>query len=277
MLDQDIAQIQKYYDMVVEYLITYSFQLLAALVIFLIFLWLASRFGLFIKGLLTRRRVDITLSQFLGNIAKLVILAVGIIIALGKVGISITPFVAAIGAASLGVGLALQGMLSNYSAGLVIILTRPFTVGNTITVQDITGVVQEVRLANTILINEEEEVITVPNKYLIGDIMFNSYENKLAELEVGIAYSADANKTIELIKHILEKDKEVDSDRPAQVGIAGFADSSVLIGVRYWAPTRSYYQIQYRINGLIYAALQQNDIQIPFPQREVKILSKDEI
>ncbi|MER2493637.1 mechanosensitive ion channel family protein [Catenovulum sediminis] len=272
MFESDIQRLEKYYDMAIEFLVTYSFQLLGALIVFLFFLWLANRIGRFINELLLKKKLDITLSQFLANFVKFIILAAGIVISLSKIGISITPFVAAIGAASLGVGLALQGMLSNYGAGLAIILTRPFVLGNTITIQNITGIVKEVRLACTILVNEEEEDIIIPNKFLIGDILHNSYQNKLVESSVGISYDSDPKLAIKLITDILQSFEQVDSSQPAQVGINEFGDSSINIGLRYWAPTQGFYEVKYQVNMAIFDALKANNIHIPFPQREVRIL-----
>ncbi len=273
MFDQDIEKLQKYYDMVIEYLVTYSFQLVGALVIFILFLWLASKFSNWVKGFLLTKKVDVTLSQFLANLLKILVLAIGIVIALGKIGISITPFVAAIGAISLGAGLALQGTLSNYGAGLAIILTRPFKVGNTITIQNVTGVVKEIRLPNTLLVNEEEEDIVIPNKYLIGDILHNSYENKLVDACIGISYDSDPKKAIEIIAHVLAQFEWIDNKKPAQIGIDEFGDSSINIGIRYWVPTERFFELKYIANLAIFEQLKENGIKIPFPQREVRILS----
>ncbi|EWH12194.1 mechanosensitive ion channel protein MscS [Catenovulum agarivorans DS-2] len=273
MFVEDIEKLEKFYDLAIEYLVTYSFQLLAAVIIFLLFLLLANKVGKLLNQTLVSKKVDITLSQFLANLVKFIILAAGCIVALGKIGISITPFVAAIGAASLGAGLALQGMLSNYGAGLAIILTRPFTLGNTITIRDITGVVKEVKLASTILVNEEEEDIIIPNKFLIGDVLHNSYQNKLVDTRIGVSYDSDVKLAIKLISDILEEFSGVDNSKPAQIGIDEFADSSINIGVRYWATTQSYYDIKYQVNMAIFEALTLHNIKIPFPQREIKILN----
>lgn len=273
MFVEDIEKLEKIYELAIEYLVTYSFQLLAAFVIFGIFLLLANKAGKILNQTLVKRHVDVTLSQFLANLVKFLVLAAGTVVALGKIGISITPFVAAIGAASLGAGLALQGMLSNYGAGLAIILTRPFTIGNTITVRDITGVVKEVKLASTVLVNEEEEDIIIPNKFLIGDVLHNSYQNKLVDSCIGISYDSDVKLTIQLISDILQEFDGVDSSRPAQIGIDSFADSAINIGVRYWATTQSYYDIKYQVNLAIFETLKHKGIKIPFPQREVRILS----
>ena len=196
------------------------------------------------------------------------------IIALGKLGISVTPFLAAVGALSLGAGLAVQGLLSNYGAGLNIIITRPFVVGDTISVQGVTGQVKEVHLAYTVLSNEDDIEITIPNKHIVGEIIHNSFNNTLAELSIGIGYGEDPQKAIELILKTITSMDEVTNDQQPQVGIESFGDSSVNIGIRAWLPTQQYYQLLFKMNQAIFKALKDADVEIPFPQREVTILDK---
>ncbi|MFQ3259172.1 MAG: small conductance mechanosensitive channel, partial [Pseudoalteromonas distincta] len=123
MISSEIEQFEKYYTMLTEYMVTYSMQIVGAIFIVLIGLWIAQKLAKFVAALMTRHNVDITLTNFVSSVVKVLLIVMVIIIALGKIGISVTPFVAAIGAASLGAGLALQGMLSNYGAGLAIIAT----------------------------------------------------------------------------------------------------------------------------------------------------------
>lgn len=144
-LDQELQQLQGVYQLITEFLVTYSFQLVGALLIFLLGLWVASKVSRLVAKQFDKHNIDITLSNF---VRILIIVMVGII-ALGKIGISITPMVAAIGAASLGAGLALQGMLANYAAGVTIIVTRPFVVGNTIEIKGESGVVKRIHLGMT--------------------------------------------------------------------------------------------------------------------------------
>jgi|TARA_B100000745_G_scaffold254222_1_gene176631 small conductance mechanosensitive channel len=274
MIEQELEQLQGLYQVAINFMVTYSFQLVGALFIFLLGLWLANKAGRWLTRLLKHRKIDITLSQFLGNSIRVAIIIGVVIICLGKVGISITPFVAAIGAASLGAGLAFQGLLSNYAAGFAIILSRPFSVGNTITVQDHTGVVKEIHLAYTIITNEEEEDITIPNKYLIGDVLMNSYEYKLVDSSVGVAYATDMNQAIALIHATLVEVEGVSTEKSPQVGIDEFGDSSVNLGMRYWVPTQTYFETKYQANLAVFQALQKAGITIPFPQREVRLLDK---
>jgi len=144
-MEEELQQAQKIYDLVVNYMVTYSFQILAAIIIMVLGLIVARKISNFLENFMVKKGLDVTLSHFTASFLKIVILTFAAIIALGKLGISVTPFVAAIGALSLGAGLALQGLLSNYGAGVSIIVARPFIVGDTISVQGVTGVVKEVK------------------------------------------------------------------------------------------------------------------------------------
>jgi small conductance mechanosensitive channel len=199
-----------------------------------------------------------------------------LVVALNKLGISITPFVAAIGAASLGAGLALQGLLSNYASGFNIILLRPFVVGDTISVKGVTGVVTEVLLGYTIIRDEDNVKITIPNKHIVGEILHNSRQVSLLELTVGINYSHNPIEVAALIQTLVEKQDYVDHEKPPLVGIDEFGDSSINIGIRFWTPTARLYESKFTTYRLVYELLQQEKIKIPFPQREIKILNHSE-
>lgn len=274
MIEQEIAQIEHYYVLIRDYLVTYSMQLLGALVILLLGLWLAKKLAKGTESLMLRHNIDVTLTNFVSNVVKVLIIIMFTIIALGKIGISVTPFVAAIGAASLGAGLAVQGMLSNYGSGLAIIATRPFVVGDTIAVKGVCGQVKSIELGHTILINEEKVEITIPNKHIIGEIMQNSFAHSLVKGEIGIAYSASADRAIAIINEILSDNDAVADTPQAQVGIEAFGDSAVIISYRYWVPTTQIIEHKLAINGAIYAAIQAAEIEIPFPQRVVTLKEK---
>jgi small conductance mechanosensitive channel len=123
------------------------------------------------------------------------------------------------------------------------------------------------------LINEDKEQITIPNKYMIGDVLVNSFSYRLVEGSVGIAYDSDTQKAIELIKNVLLNHDEVSKDNEPIVGIEKFANSSVDIGYRYWAPTNSYFKVQYAINQEVFNVLKKENIDIPFSQMEIRMLS----
>lgn len=275
-MEQELATIQKIYDVAVEFIINYSFQIFGAIIILLIGGKLAGWLGGWVSRFCEKRNVDVTLSRFFGNLVKVVTLAFVIIIAIGKFGISIAPFIAAIGAIAFGSSFAIAGPLSNYGAGLAIILSRPFVVGNTITVSGVSGVVDEIRLAATILSTEDGETITIPNKHIVGEILLNSYANRIVESTVGIAYSDDPQRAIDVIRQALAEIDAVCSEPAPQVGIAAFGESSIDIGLRYWVPTKKYYQTLYRANLALHQALQDAGITIPYPQRDVHLKTSAE-
>lgn len=273
MIDKEIEQLEAIYDLVAEYLVTYSFQLLGALIIVIIGIWLGGRIAAVIEHSCAKRKLDITLSRFFASTAKLLVITIVVIIALGKIGVSIGPFVAALGAVSLGIGLALQSPLANYGAGLNLILTRPFVVGDTISVKGVTGIVREIRLAYTILGNEDDVQITIPNRHIIGEIIHNSNADTLIELEVGVSYNADPVVASKLIAKALAADQLLGSRDAPIVGIDQFADSNIVLAIRLWAPSEKHYQIRYQANELVYTTLKAANIEIAYPQREVRLLS----
>ncbi|MFH1983485.1 MAG: mechanosensitive ion channel family protein [Pseudomonadota bacterium] len=271
-MEQELAQAKAVYQQVTEFFVSYSFQIIGALIILGIGALVARKVSNLVLRLCERKGLDITLSRFFANAARLAIIAAVAIVALGKLGISVTPFIAAIGALSLGAGLAVQGLLSNYGAGLNIILTRPFVVGDTIEVKGVTGLVKEVHLAVTVLSDEDDVRITIPNKHIVGEIIHNSNTDTLAEETVGISYESNPDDAIAAIRQALETTENVSRTKPPLVGIQDFADSSITIGIRFWAPTHKYFETRYRANAAIFSALGAAGIAIPFPQREVRIL-----
>jgi small conductance mechanosensitive channel len=133
--------------------------------------------------------------------------------------------------------------------------------------------VEEIGLAATHLSTEDGEQITIPNKHIVGEILINSFENKVVEMDIGISYDDDAQQAIDAIQTALQKIPDIIAEPAPQIGIEEFADSSVNIGMRYWVPTKQYFQILYQANLAVYNALQQAGITIPFPQRDIHMLS----
>ena len=274
-MNQELEQLQTVYNTLVEFFITYSFQLLGAIIILLTGLLLASRVAKYVEKVCLKHKLDITLSRFVASVSKIVIITAVAIVVLNNIGISITPFIAAVGAISLGAGLAVQGLLTNYSVGLNIILTRPYVIGDTISVQGVTGIVTEVRLAYTILSDEDNVTITIPNRHVIGEILQNSGPWRLVEAQVGVAYHSNIDQVKSIISEVLEH-QNLTEHQPAQIGIDEFADSAITIGFRYWAPTGQYHQVRFKVNDQVFAALNGAGVNIPFPQREITVRHSDQ-
>ena len=270
-IKNELETITRLTNTIIDFFVNYSFQVIGAIIIFLIGLIIARWLAKIALRICEKHTVDVTLSLFIASTVKLLVIAMIIVVCLGKFGISVAPFVAAIGAISLSAGLALQGVFSNYGAGFTIILTRPFVVGNTICINDISGIVKEIKLAYTVLSTEDGEMITIPNKHIVGEVITNSFEYKVVEASVGISYAEDPGKAIDLIRSCLGTFSEIPSSPSPQVGIEAFADSSVNIAYRYWVPTEKYFELQYQVNLAVFQSLQNADVEIPFPQREVTV------
>ena len=202
----------------------------------------------------------------------MLVIGLFLIIALSQVGISITPLIAAIGGLAVGASFAIQGPVSNYGAGLVIILTRMFKVGDTISLLGCSGQVEEITLSITTLQAEDGEKIIIPNKHIVGEFHKNSQANRIVEGQVGIAYDSDPAAAIAIIRDCLADIDGVATDPQPQVGINSFGDSSINIDYRIWVATHRYFELLHRCNLAVFKALKDNGVVIPFPQREVRML-----
>ena len=271
-MDKEPQEVGRFYNIVIEFFVNYSFQIVGAVIIFVIGVIASKYVYKMVLNLLLKNKIDETLSTFISNFVRFLIVLMMGVLALGKLGISIAPFIAALGALSLTAGLALQGSVSNFAAGVVLVATKPFKVGDTITIHDVYGEVDEIKLAYTVLINEDKEQITIPNKYMIGDVLVNSFSCRIVEGSVAVGYSSGVDKAISIIKDVLSKHENISDTNESIVGIENFGDSGIDIGYRYWVPTKSFFKTQYSVNLEVLKALKDATIEIPFPQREVRIM-----
>jgi small conductance mechanosensitive channel len=274
LLRTELEQASAMYDMVINFFTNYSFQLVGALIILLLGYAVAGKVAKIILRVCEKQQLDITLSRFLASTTKVVVMVMVSVMALSKIGVSITPFIAAIGAISLGAGLALQGLLSNYAAGFNIIIIRPFVVGDTIEVQGVTGIVNEVQLAYTVIENEDGAKITIPNKHIVGEVVLNSRKNSLLKLSVGISYQDNPLAVVNLVESTLSKLDIFTDEVRMQVGIDEFANSAINIGIRLWIPTTNLYSVKYAAYKAIYLAFEAAQITIPYPQQDIHIIDK---
>jgi small conductance mechanosensitive channel len=270
-MEEDLQAIQKATEVASEFVVSYGFQFLGALIIMFVGSKVANWLSSLVLTLCKSRELDITLSKFFASITKIVVLVFVGIIALGKFGITITPFIAALGALIFGSTFALQGPIGNYGAGLTIILTRAFVVGNTIRVQGVVGIVREIKLAHTQIVNEDGEVITIPNNSVIGEVLVNSFSNLIVEREIGIHYQEDPQAVIDIILTAIAQIEDVTTDPKPQVGVDRFEDYSARIGIRYWIPTEIYFETMYATNLEIFNALKRNGIKIATPRQLVEL------
>ena len=270
-MPKDLSSFQRIIEKIVEFIVNYSFNVVGAIIILILGFLVAKWISKLIRNILEKKNLDITLASFISGVIKLLVIVFAVIIALGKFGITIAPFIAAIGAGAFGLTYAIQGPLSNYGAGIAIIIGRPFKIGDTISVAGVNGVVEDIKLGNTTLKDEDGVTITIPNKHIVGEILRNSEKYRIVESIVGISYGDDPEKAIEIILNVLKENKNIASFPLPQVGIDEFGDSSINISYRYWVETQNYFNVKYMVNMEVYNKLKENNVTIPFPQHEVTI------
>ena len=261
-VEQSLEMVQTLIDALMEFAVSYGFQIVGALVFLFIGLKVSSAIGAYVTRTAMTKDVDQTLAGFIGVIVKLLIVGILIIITLGNFGISIGPLVAMAGASAFGLTIALQGPLSNFGAGLGIILTRPFLVGNTITVGNASGVVEKIAMGVTVLVGEDDERITIPNKEIVGQVIVNSQDQRVVQTRVAIAGIDSAEKTVTAVRKALETIEDVNVAAKPQVGIHDFSFGGIILGLRYWVPSSRYYQTRYAVNQAAHAALKDAGIKL---------------
>jgi small conductance mechanosensitive channel len=260
-IQQEIETVGVLLDQAIAFVVAYGFQILGALVVLFVGLKLANWAARKTVELGANRELDPTITKFAGNVVRIALIAIVVIITLSNFGITIAPLIALAGAAAFGGTLALQGPLSNYGAGLSIILSRPFTVGNTIEVHGTFGVVQDISLAHTILIGEDGERITVPNKEIVGQVIVNSHGHRVVQTKIFIGADQEADTAIEAIRGVLA-DHCADQDAPRpRVGIDSFTYGGLIVGARYWVPSLKYFQSRYAVNHKLFKALEEAGIE----------------
>ncbi|MDP2653304.1 MAG: mechanosensitive ion channel [Candidatus Omnitrophota bacterium] len=257
--------------LIMEFVVKYSFQVLGGLIV-LVAGWMVSRYiaNLFGK-FLEKKNIDITIAKFLVSGVQFLILSFAVIVALGNFGIQIAPLIAGVSVAGFGLSFAMQGPLSNYAAGATLIFTKPFKVGEIIEVAGVVGEVTDIKLPRTELKTVDGQMIVVPNKHIIGEVIHNYSTAKLLELKVGVSYKADIQKAIDLIGGIIRADARIVNSSKARAGISEFGDSSVNLSARVWCKQDDYWDVLFDTNKGIFDALQKNGVEIPFPQRDVHI------
>jgi len=254
-----------------EYLATYWLQVVAAIVIFVIGRWLAKVISKLVDRALTKAKVEPTLTNFLKNLCHIALLTFVIIASLKKLGIPMTEFTVVVGAAGLAIGFALQGSLANFAAGVILIIFKPFKVGDFVELAGQKGTVREIQIFNTILNSPDNVRLIIPNGQVTGSSIKNYTVNgtRRVDLVVGVSYNDDLKKARQVIEQVLTSDDRILSEPPVTVAVSELADSSVNFVVRPWVKTTDYWDVYFNITEGIKNALDKNGITIPYPQRDI--------
>ena len=264
-MEKELQTLNKLFDTGIQFAVAYGFQILGAVIVMVIGLQIAVWVGRRVAAFAEHKGVDVTLSRFIGNAVKIVIVAVVIIITLGNFGVTITPLIALAGASAFGLTVAIQGQLANYSAGLSIILFRPFVVGNTVTVKGVSGVVEEVSLTATTLIGEDGERISVPNRSIIGEVLINSESWRVVETKIAVDAGVDAGRAVAALQRALASFAELATGPKPQVGVHDFGLGAIVLGLRFWVPSKRYFELRYAVNAAALAALRAEGIGLVRP------------
>jgi len=252
-------------------LIPWGIRLGIALAIFIVGRWISRWVTNVVRKLMTKSDMDIMLVNFLGNLVYTVLILVVVMAALDHLGIKTTSLLAVFGAAGLAIGLALKDSLSNFSSGIMIILFRPFKVGDFIEAGGATGVVEEVRMFATIMRTGDNCQIIVPNGQIYSGTITNysAKPTRRIDLVFGIGYGDDMAKAKSIIEDILQQDERILSDPAPGVALGELADSSVNFNVRPWVKSEDYWSVRPDLLEKIKLAFDANGISIPYPQQDV--------
>lgn len=262
-------------DKLIDYVISHSGALISALVVIIVGLIAASWTGKLMDRWLTHRAMEQPMRTLLVRILKLAIFALALVIALGTAGMDVTALIAGVGVAGVGVGLALQGVLGNLVAGLTIIFTKPFRVGEWIEIAGVSGQVKTIELFSTTLLHTDLSRVVIPNRKIIGEVLHNYGNVRQLDLSVGVAYGTNLSDATAVVRRVLSANPRVLKEPLPVVGVTMLADSSINIAIRPWIKVDDFVPAQAEINQAIAEELRAANISIPFPQREVRMLNSN--
>ena len=270
-----VDQVSQLWTQVQDLVAVWGLKVIAALAIFIIGRWIAIMVRRGVRSMMEKSGADPIIIGFVASIAYIALLAFVVIAALGQLGIQTTSFIAILGAAGLAVGLALQGSLANFAAGFLMIIFRPFKVGDFIEGAGVAGVVEAIQIFTTTLKTGDNKTIIIPNAKLAGDNITNysAKETRRVDMTVGVAYDADLSKVKNVLTDIISNESRIHADPAPQVAVAELADSSVNFVVRVWTDTADYWGVKFDITETIKNRFDEEGIGIPFPQRDIHIVS----
>ena len=254
-------------------IVGWALKIVAALAILVIGNWLAKKIAAIFVKMMDRNEVDITLTKFLKNIIYYALLIAVVIAAPGQLGINTTPFLTVVGAAGLAIGLALKDSLANFSAGVMLILFRPFKVGDVVNVAGETGSVEEITIFNTVMNTPDNQKKIIPNGIVASGTITNITANDTRRIDMvfGIGYGDDIKAAERLLVDLVKAEPNVLTDPEPTVAVAELADSSVNFVVRPWVKTDDYWDVYWDLMREVKLRFDREGISIPFPQRDVHL------
>ncbi len=225
---------------------------------------------------LEKSKTDPAVTSFVGSLTYFLILTFAVLAALAKFGIQTASFVAVLGAAAFAIGIALQGSLANFAAGVLILVLRPFKIGDYIDSAGVAGTVKDIQLFITVLATPDNVKIMVPNGKIFGDVIKNisAYDTRRVDFVIGIGYTSDIQKAYDIMMNLIKEDGRILSDPATQIAVSELADSSVNFVVRPWVKKENYWNVKCDLIRKIKESFDENGIEIPFPQQVVHMISQ---
>ena len=253
--------------------IDFGIRAATALAIFLVGKFIIRLLVNAITRVMTTQDIDKTLMTFVSNLVRISLMVVVVIAAIGALGVETTSFIAIFGAAGLAVGLALQGSLSNFASGVLIVLFRPYRVGDFVEAAGIAGSVEQVQILTTILKTSDNKQIIVPNSQIMNSIITNysAKDTRRIDMVVGVSYSDDLDKVRKTIEDLVAAESRILDEPPVTIGVSELAESSVNFVVRPWVSTADYWNVKFDLTEAIKKRFDQEGISFPFPQRDIHV------
>ncbi|WP_299735104.1 small-conductance mechanosensitive channel MscS [uncultured Endozoicomonas sp.] len=257
-------------------LIDYCVNIISALLTLVIGILIARFVSNALNRIMVKKNVDGIVASFTSNMTKYLIIAFVVAASLSRIGIQTASLVAIIGAAGLAIGLALQGSLSNFAAGVLLIIFRPIKKGEYVEIAGVGGSVESVQIFTTVVITPDNKMVVVPNNNVLSNNIVNYTRTgqRRVDLVIGVSYSADLKKTREILEKVLSEDDRILKDPSWTIGVLALADSSVNFAVRPWAKSSDYWDVYFSLHENIKNALDEAGIEIPFPQRDVHLIQQ---
>ncbi|MEH0373478.1 small-conductance mechanosensitive channel MscS [Vibrio mimicus] len=256
-----------------DLLIQYGVNIISAILILFVGNLIVKAVAGSVANVLKKKEMDKAVVEFIHGLVRYTLFIIVLIAALSRIGVQTASVVAVIGAAGLAVGLALQGSLSNFAAGVLIVAFRPFKSGDYVEIGGVAGSVDAIQIFQTVLKSPDNKMVVVPNSAVIGSAITNysRHETRRVDMVIGVSYKSDLQKTKRVLRETLEKDPRILKDPDMTIGVLTLADSSINFVVRPWCKTSEYWAVYFDSMQAIKEALDANGIEIPFPQMDVHL------
>lgn len=264
----ELTKLQRVLEQLVDFGVTAGGRLLSALLIFIIGRFIISFLRKILARLMVRRKVDLSIQSFVKSLVNILLTVLLMIAVIGKLGVETTSFAALLASAGVAIGMALSGNLQNFAGGLIVLLLRPYKVGDVIESQGVSGTVREIQIFHTILVTADNKLVFIPNGSLSSGVITNySRENtRRIEWVIGVEYGVDYSKVEDTVNRIVGSEKRILETPAPFVAVNALDASSVNLIIRVWVKSSDYWDVYFDMNKTIYSVFNEEGIEFPFPQ-----------